>query len=187
MIGLLPKVYSQAFKKEKIIKRIFIVLVLWGLFLVLGIVFLLPSYFTLVFSLNDVLRSLSTEEVAIKMKDVEGLESKISYTNSLLDSYFLGVSRQKLFSELFLVLTGNISNGIKLTGIEFQKATGEGFLFLLRGEAVTRNSLIMFSQKIRQLPQVKDLRSPISNLLQDTEVKFLLEVLINSQFYEYKN
>ena len=69
MIGLLPKVYSQEFKKEKIIKRIFIVFILWGLFLAFGVVFLLPSYFTLVFSLDDVLRSLGTEEVAIKRKN----------------------------------------------------------------------------------------------------------------------
>ena len=187
MIGLLPSAYSQVFKKEKLIKRIFVVFVFGGLFLILGVTFLLPSYFTLVFSLDDVLRSLGTEEVAIKRKDIEGLESKISYTNSLLDSYFLGASKQKTFSELLFSLTGLVSDGVKLTGIEFQKATGEGFLFLLRGEAATRNSLIIFSQKIRQLPQVKDLRSPVSNLLQETEVKFLLEVLINPQFYEYKD
>src|SRR3989344_1236819 len=176
MIGLLPPVYLQTFKKEKIIKRIFVVFVFWGLFLVLGIVFLLPSYFTLVFSLDDVLRSLDTEEVAIKRKDVEGLESKISYSNFLLDSYFLGVSKQKSFSELLFSLTENVSNGVKLTGIDFQKSTSGGFLFLLRGEATNRNSLILFSQKIRQLSQVKDFRSPVSNLLQDTDVKFLLEV-----------
>ncbi|HEY4521569.1 MAG TPA: hypothetical protein VJH05_00285 [Candidatus Paceibacterota bacterium] len=187
MIGLLPKVYSQEFKKEKIIKRIFIVFILWGLFLAFGVVFLLPSYFTLVFSLDDVLRSLGTEEVAIKRKNVEGLESTISYTNSLLDSYFLGVSKQKSFSELLFSLTKNVSNGVKLTGVEFQKSTGGEFVFLIRGEAATRNSLILFSQKIRQLPEVKDLRSPVSNLLQETEVKFLLEALINPQFYEYKN
>ena len=187
MKGLLPSSYSNVLKREKLILRVFSVFI-FGVFIFLsGIIFLLPSYFTLVFSLNDVLRNLSTEEISLKRKDVEGLEGKTSYINSLLDSYFDGESKRKSFSNLLLSLTNFVSDEIKLTSIQFQKDASEGFVFHIRGEAADRSALILYSQKLRQLEQIKELRSPVSNLLQEKNIKFLLEAVINQKHYEYKN
>lgn len=183
MRGLLPPAYSKILKREKLIWRFFWAFVFCGLTFLLGLIFLLPSYFSLVFSLDDILRSLDTEEVSIKRKDIEGLESKISYTNSLLDSYFSGESKRKSFSELLLSLTNLVSNDIRITSIEFKKGAGDEFVFHIRGEATKRSALILYSQKLRQLDQIKELRSPVSNLLQETNVKFLLEAVINSKYY----
>ena len=137
--------------------------------------------------MDDVLRSLGAEETAIKRRDVDGLESKISYINSLLDSYAKGESKRNYFSEILLSLTNSVSDGINFTGIEFQKSSGDDFVFHIRGKAEKRSALIVFSQKLRQLEGVKELRSPVSNLLQDTNVNFLLEVVVNSQYYAHKN
>lgn len=187
MVGFLPLVYLRALKKERFIRVIFGVFVFGGILLAFGIVFILPSYFSLIFSLDDVLRSLGTEEVAVKRKDVEGLESKIFYNNSLLDSYFQGESKRKSFSQILLQITNSVSNEVKLKSIEFQKTKDGEFVFHIRGEAKKRNALIIFSQKLRQLEEIKELRSPISNLLQEENIKFLLEAVINLKFYEYKD
>lgn len=184
MMGLLPPIYSKIFKREKLILHVFWIFVFGGLTFLLGLIFLLPSYFSLVFSLDDVLRSLNTEEISIKRKDVEGLESKTSYTNSLLDSYFMGESKRKSFFELMLSLTNPVLDGIKLTNIEFQNGFNDEFIFRLRGEAQKRSDLILYSQKLRQLDQVKELNSPVSNLLQETNIKFLLEATLNPKYYK---
>lgn len=184
MVGLLPENYRQIFKREKIISRLFSILVVAGTIFLFGLAFILPSYFSLVFSLDDVLRSLGTEEISIKRKDVDGLEERIFYANFLSNAYFAGESKRKQFSELLISLTNLISNDIKLTSIEFQMGSGNEFVFNIKGEATTRNALVLYSQKLRALPQVRELRSPVSNLLQEINVKFLLEAVINKQYYD---
>lgn len=183
MRGLLPLIYSKTFKREKIISASFLIFVFSGIIFLSGFIFILPSYFALVFSLDDVLRRMDTEEISLKRKDVDGLESKISYVNSLIDSYFDGESKRKSFSSLLFSLTNSVSNEIKLTSIEFQRDASKDFVFHIRGEALNRNALILYSQKLRQIDQVKELRSPISNLLQETNIKFLLETTINPKYY----
>lgn len=187
MIGLLPQIYLRALKKEKIIRMITGAFVFGCILLAFGIVFILPAYFSLVFSLDDVLRSLGTEEVTLKRRDVEGLESKISYANSLLDIYFKGELQRKKFSSILLSVTNSVSDDVKITNMEFQKTSGGELVFRIRGEAQKRSALILFSQKLRQLEEVKELRSPVSNLLEEENVKFLLEILVKPEFYEYKN
>ena len=86
-----------------------------------------------------------------------------------------------------LAITNATFDEIKLTGIDFQQDASKNFVFHIRGEAVNRNVLISYSQKLRQLKEIKELRSPVSNLLQEANIKFLLEVVINPQYYEYKN
>ncbi|MEK7559970.1 MAG: hypothetical protein AAB522_01560 [Patescibacteria group bacterium] len=187
MRGFLPSTYLRYFKWEKTILGSFLIFILLGVIFISGIIFILPSYFALTFSLNDILRRTNTEEVFIKRKDVDGLESKISHINSLLDAYFDGESKKKLFSGVLLAITNATFDEIKLTGIDFQQDASKNFVFHIRGEAVNRNVLISYSQKLRQLKEIKELRSPVSNLLQEANIKFLLEVVINPQYYEYKN
>jgi hypothetical protein len=132
MIGLLPQIYSKILKREKLILRIFLICVFTGFIFLSGLIFLLPSYFSLVFSLDDVLRSLNTEEVSIKRKNVEDIESKISSANFRIDSYFTGESKRKSFSELLLLLIIPASDEIKLTSIEFKKSGSNEFIFYLQ-------------------------------------------------------
>lgn len=187
MMGLLPLSYSKIFKREKLILRIFLLFVFGGMIFILGIIFILPSYFSVLFSLDHVLRSLGTEEILLKRKNVGEIESKVSYINSLTDSYFLGESKRKSFSQSLLSLTNPASNDIKITSVEFEKSEENESIFHIRGESADRNALILYSQKLRQLPQVKELRSPISNLLQEKNLKFLLELVINSDYKDGEN
>ena len=184
---LLPQNYFNIFKKEKRI-RLFSALCVFLIFILLvGVTFVLPSYFALLFSSSDILRRTDTEEISLKRKDVSSVENNIASINSMLDSYFTGESSRQSFSSVFVPVVNSAPETIKLANIEFQKDSSRAFVFHLRGNAEKRNDLILFSQKIRELPQVKELRSPVSNLLQETNIKFLLEVLVNDQYYDYKN
>ena len=187
MVGLLPLSYRKAFENEKFVLRIFSAVLFLGLVFVLGIIFLLPSYFSLVFSLDDVLRRFEAEETSLKRKDIEGLESKISYINSLTDSYVSNESKRKSFASILFSLTNAVPAEIKLLGIEFQLGSGNEFVFHIRGEAERRSALIVYSQKLREIPEIKEVHSPISNLLSDTDIRFLLETTIKPEYYENQN
>lgn len=54
----------------------------------------------------------------------------------------------------------------------------------LTGEADTRNTLVVFEQKLREMPWVEQVQSPRSNLLQATETQYRLVVLLNPEKLE---
>ena len=184
---LLPERYSNIFKREKIIHLISSLFVFLIFVLIVGIVFLLPSYFTLLFSSSDVLRRTNTEGISLERRDVLGVESEIAQINLTSDSYFLNEESRREFSGVLLSFVNVAFEEIKLINIEFQMGSEGEFVFHIRGEAQKRSDLILYSQKLRGLPQIKELRSPVSNLLQEKNVKFLLEAVINPQYYDYKN
>jgi len=186
MSGLLPKNYEKAFRTEKIFRLCF-----WGisyasLVFVFGIALLIPSYFTLKFSFNDTLRQLDTQELSISRRNAESLENKIISLNSMLRDYNRNELKKFSFSNLLQIFINSSNEGIKINSVDFDK-NQEGLFFIkLTGEAAARNDIIGYAGVLKNLKEVSEVRSPITNLLKDFGAPFVIEVDIKKEFYEHK-
>lgn len=153
---------------------------------VCGLVFLTFSYFSLRFSLNDTLRQLNTEQTSVSRRNADNLEKEISSLNSMLRDYSHNEFRKFSFSSLLTSLLSASFGGIRINGIDFDK-NQEGIFFIrLSGEAALRGDLIAYEKLLKNLKEISAVRSPISNLLKDSNAPFVIELDIKKEFYEQK-
>ncbi|MDP3934711.1 MAG: hypothetical protein Q8Q46_00585, partial [Candidatus Giovannonibacteria bacterium] len=81
-MSLLPPNCEKEFRREKII-RVWIIFIIILIFIaVAALVFMLPSYFALVLSKDDILRRLQAEEKVFEKKEFKSLEEKIASLNN---------------------------------------------------------------------------------------------------------
>jgi|SRR3989344_26104 len=186
MSGLLPENYIKAFKTEKIFRICLAVILFVSLVLVFGIALLVPSYFTLKFSLDDTLRQLDTQELSIERRNAENLERQILSLNSMLSDYNRNELRKFSFSNLLSNFINSSVEGIKINAIDFDKNQNGIFFIRLSGEAAMRNDIISYVGVLKNLKEVSEVRSPVSNLLKDAKAPFIIEIDIKKDFYEQK-
>lgn len=186
MSGLLPKNYVNDFKMEKIFRLCLGIIFYISLVLIFGIFLLTPSYFVLKFSLNDTLRQLATEESSLRRRDSENIEQKMISLNSMLRDHNRNELRKFSFSNLLISFINSSVEGIKLNGIDFDKNQNNTFFIRLSGESASRNNIIAYTNSLKNLIEVSEVRSPITNLLKDVKSKFIIEADIKKEFYEQK-
>jgi|SRR3989344_1012755 len=186
MSGLLPESYIRAFKMEKIFRFCLGAILYVSLVFIFGITLLIPSYFTLKFSLNDTLRQLETQELSIRRRNAENLEKDIISLNSMLRDYNRNELKKFSFSELLSSFINFSAPGIKINGMDFDKNQNGEFFVRLSGEAVLRNDIIIYTGVLKNLKEVSEVRSPITNLLKETNASFIMEADIKKEFYEQK-
>ncbi len=187
MINFLPKKYSKIFIVEKVLRGASIVfLVLISVFFI-GTIFLLPSFFSLKLVAGDILRNAEVEEALLEKKDVASLEKEISFVNTALDSYEKNSMKSRSFSGFLSKFINLAPSGIRLDRIDFSQAKDGSFFLKLFGEASLRENIISYTESMRDIEEIKEIKSPLSNLLKNENAPFVLEADIKSDFYEYKN
>ena len=76
-MNLLTPNYEKEFRHEKIIRVWISFLIILIIVAATGLVFMLPSYFALALSKDDILRRLQAEEKVFEKKEFKSLEEKI--------------------------------------------------------------------------------------------------------------
>jgi len=86
-------------------------------------------------------------------------------------------SRRRL-TEVVETILAKPRSGIRISDLTFDRAAGQP-IFRLAGVAATRQSLLDFLAVLRQEPLVKQVESPVSNLIRDREAEFTINLQIN--------
>jgi len=185
MNSLLPQQYRAAFRREKILRLLFVWMLLCVIVFVAGIVCMTPSYFALVLSRDDVLRRLQVEEEALRRREVASVESTINAINEKLFLFGKNKARRFPFSNLLVGITNQAPAGIKITSIELRRGQNATYVLALQGIASTRENLLTYTDRLRAAEEVASLSAPLSNLLAETNVSFAMEAAIKAGFYRY--
>ena len=185
-MSLLTPNYEKEFRREKIIRVWISFIIILIIAAAAGLVFMLPSYFALVLSKDDILRRLQAEEKVFEKKEFKSLEEKISALNGKIFTFEKNEKKRHNFAPLLNKIAVNVVSGIRLTSITLNKNEQGLFAFSVAGEADTRDKFLQYVDRLRAVQEFSAVNSPVANLLQENKASFSLDIKINPEAYKYE-
>src|SRR3989338_66529 len=186
-MNLLTKNYEKEFRHEKIIRVWISFLIILIIVAATGLVFMLPSYFALALSKDDILRRLQAEEKVFEKKEFKSLEEKITSLNEKIFTFEKSEKRRHDFAPLLNKIAINTVSGISLTLITLSKNEQGLFTFSVTGETDARDNLLKYIDRLRAVKEFSSINSPVANLLKENKASFSLEIKINPEAYKYES
>lgn len=183
--SLLPALYAKEVRREKIARLIALFFVGTSIIFFVGGVFLITSYFTLVFSKQDVLRRLDAEEQSLARQDIKTLEAYISASNKRSLTHTKNELRRHALSPLLRELARIDTAGVKLSSLLFSRKPDGTFSLAMKGNADTRDLFLAYAREAKAISLFDTLDSPVANLLSETNVLFELTATIKKQSFFY--
>lgn len=184
-MSLLTENYQKEFRREKNQRLLLSLAMLLATSIVIGIVFMLPTYFSLIFTKDDVLRLLKASEEVFVRKEFKSLEDKITAVNNLINLYEANEKRRFSYSPILASITKNTSSLIELKNVALRRGDDGAFTIILEGEAAQRTTLLGYIAKLGKVSEFEDVRSPITNLLKESNANFVLNIKIKPDAYKY--
>ncbi len=140
----------------------------------------LPSFFVIQAQVSALREraSLIDRTIVIRKKDVS-LED-IEKTKLLIEKLKENDRKPRL-GNLLLDIKKSISSGIRVTNFRYSVYTGEEKTegenkLAIRGIASDRNTLISFSENLKDIKEVSSSNLPISQLAKSINIPFLIEI-----------
>lgn len=188
-MALLTPKYEKFIRTEKLGRLLVAFILLLDTVVLTAIVFILPSYFYLAFSKDEVLRRLrSTEEVLTK-RDLKNTEAKIESVNKMIGEYEKNELRRRALSPILIKIAeagAAEKASVRLKSLKLeQKEKGQDFIIVLNGQAPTREAFLDYLERLRLFPEARAVISPVTNLLKETDVIFSLDFKLKKEFYDY--
>lgn len=169
--NLLPPVEKNYLALEGVRRIIRFFAALFSVIFILGIFFILPSYFTLTFEVKELLRSLDIEGVASRELAVDSVFDRASDIRKAMVAIRSSGEISRKYSErlddFFLVKDGAVS----ITTLNIRKDSS----FSISGVAQTRRSLLDFEGALRDSGKFQDISSPFSNIIPERNIHFTLQ------------
>lgn len=153
-------------------------------FLLIAIVFLLPSYFSLIFTKDDILRRLKVEEEVLAQREIKSTKEEIMLINKNIVNFEKNETRRRKISPIISEIANSTPSQIKLNSIALKKNVGS-FSILIKGSAEKRDDFLDYVEKLKIVPRFSDVNSPLTNLLQSKELAFEIEAIIKQEYYKY--
>jgi hypothetical protein len=173
MFNLLPENEKKKIKKEYLFRFFAIALSFFLATAVIASVFLLPSY---VFSLvkehsvtvkNDELRrSIATNDSEAMTRTVSDIRGKINMFKPTQSLYVY---------ELIGQIISLRPQSVTLSSLDIVRNTDE-FLISIRGNAGTRDDLLVFQNKLETNKNIRKVELPVSDLLREKNIDFSIKI-----------
>jgi Tfp pilus assembly protein PilN len=169
MISLLPTEQKNELIQERRLK----------ILLNLGYLLLFFSIFlgVLLFSIKVYLAAeiqeqkflLSSVELSMNNPKYKDLQEKILDSNKLILQLNNFYTNEIYITDILEKISNILPSGVNLTSFSYQKDINQ---IVLQGKANTRDNFMFFKKSLESQKEVKDLSSPVSNLLKNTDIDF---------------
>ncbi|OGF62770.1 hypothetical protein A2662_00190 [Candidatus Giovannonibacteria bacterium RIFCSPHIGHO2_01_FULL_45_33] len=176
--------YEKAVRSEKIYKLSSAFLILLSLSVLVWIVCMAPSYFVIILSKDDILRRVDVEEAVLARRKLGDLEAETVKINKIISDYGSNEAKRRSFSGLLISVFRASPQGISIDGVVLSKNKDGVFILNLQGNASVREELISYVSVLEKLPAFSEVDSPISNLLEESNARFNLNLKINPEAYK---
>lgn len=177
--------YKKEFRREKILRILTGFAINLVSAMLVGMVFMLPAYFVLALSKDDVLRRLKAAEEVFEKKEFKALEEKINRINARVSAFEKNESRRKEFAPLLRKLAENTPDAVRLAFVGVSKNQEGLYMISLQGEATTRDEFLKYTEKLGGVREFMSIDSPVANLLKETKTAFTLNIKIKPEAYGY--
>lgn len=181
---LLTKEYEKIIRNEKLKRLSFLFIILLIVIVATGLAFMLPSYFSAAFSKDATLERLKLSEEVLAKKNFKNIEAEVNRINVLIADFEKNESRRRALAPLLLKITNTPSSIVlKLLKLDTQK--GGAATLTINGRAETREAFLDYFEKLKKFEEAEAVISPVTNLLRETDVVFVLEIKIKKEVYSY--
>jgi Tfp pilus assembly protein PilN len=169
MINLLPQNQREEFLQEKRAKIIFVL----GFLLLFFVFFLAVLFFSIKIYLTGENQNqkflLEQTNVLITDPKYKELETEIIKNNKLISQLNEFYKNQTNIVNVLENISNLLPEGVNLTSFSYQKESNQ---VSLQGKAQTRDSLLIFKKALESQPEIKNLNSPISNLIKSANIDY---------------
>ena len=183
MINVLP----DKAKKELVRERLFRFTIVAGsiLFIILfiGTLLLWMPLFVLDLEERELKKKLTILSSAPALARVTEIENDLRLLNDKLDFFEKNNTRIFYASDIIQAILALQISGITLSSFDYDTKgfPREVIPFRIRGDARDRKTLLTFTSGLRGSDLIENVHSPISNLLQDKDIEFLITFDVNLQ------
>lgn len=177
MINLLPQQEKNKLLQQKKVKVV----------LILAILLFITSVFTgvllfavKIYGLGELQAQkflITKESQSSENPQAKELEENVSRANAAFAKLNNFYQRQSDIAGFLEKISNLLPPDVYLTNFSYQKDKSQ---VILRGESKTRDLLLQFKKSLEGEEKIKDLYSPISNLIKNTDIEFYFSfVLVN--------
>jgi len=174
MANVLPETEKKRIYHEYLLRLVAVVFVLATVSFVISTVFLAPVY------LLSLAKNRATAERAAVLKQSIALEDKMVveiFVSMKKRLAFLAAHRTSPSSlNALTAILNNRTEDIELTFFFFEADEKGEATLSLEGVATSRNALAGFAKKLEKEPLFERVKLPVSNLAQDRDIEFSLNV-----------
>lgn len=167
--NLLPEEEKRAIILEKSFRIIkFFGITIIGTFII-GIALLAPSYLPLYFQNNEFKNSLLVQQEAAAKIDYGKIVSDALQIQATISSLRQTADNSSAALDIFDLLAAQ-QTGIIVSEFTIDKNAS----ITIIGNAATRNDLLAFEQYLRDSSRLRDLASPLANIIKEANINFNL-------------
>lgn len=182
---ILTEEYGKRIRNEKIKRLSFLFVVLLIIVGSAGAVFMLPSYFSVIFSKDSVVSRLKASEEALARTDFKSIETEVGRINNLIAEFEKNESKRRAIAPLLIKIANTTPPAITLRALKLDAKSGAIAVLNITGKAETRETFLDYFEKLKKFNEAEAVISPITNLLKETDLDFSLEFEIKKEFYGY--
>lgn len=177
-LNLLPPEDVRRLGHEKLTRFLILVFGVLAAILLTGGILMLPTYFLLTFQEEDVLRQIDIAQKSIATRRTNEAENTIRAINAKLITLDAANVQRSLASSLMAAVAKDTGSGISLDRFSFSRDSRK---IELTGEAPTRELFLNFLNRLHGDTHFASVESPVANLLKDTDLSFILTLIIAEQ------
>lgn len=177
MFNLLPENLKKKITREYKLRLTIIILAFVISTQVFLLVFLFPSWLLSFYRGKDFL--VRSDEIN-RFLSAEDVSSTISYIK-VLNSKLKIIDENQNYPELIPVLNSVLkerTSNIRINGISYTVNSANSGVLTLSGIGGSRESLVSFSKKIKEIEFFKKVDLPLSNLAKDKDIEFSININI---------
>lgn len=120
------------------------------------------------YQLKNAAAEFNSVQTSLKGRDLKSQEEQISQTNAFLKNLDNIQRGQKIYSDLLIALSDLVPPGAKLTSLTIDEKNAVA----LYGFAAQREQILAFKEALENSKLFKDIESPLSNLVKQTDINF---------------
>lgn len=169
-------VLSQEAKAEGRYALLRVVSIRFGVVLaVLTVLFgvlLLPSYFLTALQKEEFLRQIESEEKNPLRQRAREVAKLVERAKREMRAVKTALVSERAISGLLPVLLEGLPVGIAFDRVEFDLVQSK---IKFTGRAVKRNDVLDFEKRLRAIPFITEVISPLSNIIKESDAAFVIE------------
>lgn len=181
-MNLLPSTEKEGLKKGLKLRFWTTALSILSSVFIVGFVLLLPAYLLTPRNFVELQNAdfLKKQDPSL-VEEINNLPNEIDLKTKFLQTNINGTSTVDIFSEII----GYLPNEVSITSISFSKnqtyEEKNGTLIVVSGISKSRDSLVAFSNLLKESGIFSDVNMPVSNLAKDKGNSFSLSLFIEKQ------
>lgn len=135
-------------------------------------VLLLPSYFLTSLQKGEFLRQIESEEKNPLRQQAREVAELVGRSKRELKAVKTALTSERAISGLLPVLLEGLPAGIAFDRVEFDLVQAK---IKFSGRAVKRNDVLDFEKRLKAIPFITEVISPLSNIIRESDAAFVIE------------